>query len=928
MRNLGRRLRNLARPCATLPVILFIFTNFFFFFFFLAADGFTYTFGIYFVQLVQYYDATAAATSWIASILVGVTLGSGPIAGILVNKFGCRVVTIAGALLASAALFSSIAAPSVETLYVTIGLGAGLGFGLIYLPAIVCVTCYFEKRRSFATGIAVCGSGIGTFAFSPLVEYLINEVSWQNSLIVISGIMLNCVVFGALFRPLEVDAAPPPPPTPDEGLQMRPPTLLEPSNPATPDPCAPATPTGEMMPQVIINPDTLPLPPLSVKRLSLDRLRKNFSDINLRGSGGGASHLPRRLLHHHNNSIPRVGSAGAIDPLDPLIKTAVSQPLLPSPGGGAPAAQGGGSLPPSHHGSGLLYRKDIFYRGSLLNIPSYRQDPGSYRASMVRLPDEETPSEAEKAKVCGCVPCSRETRDAITSLMDWGLLTDGIFILFAISNFCTSIGFNAPYVFVVDRARHLGIPDSQSSFLLAVVGISNTISRIVLGYISDQPWVNRLYLYNVALTLCGLGTCGSIWFTSYSSQIFYAAVFGATSGAYVGLTSVVLVDLLGMERLTNAFGLLLLFQGIASLIGPPICASLFDMTLSYDYTFLLAGGMIAVSGLMLFFIPCIWRAQARGREARATLFYKVTVSNITAPDCGSSPGEGRAASQPQTTSWRQSLSDTTVHRYAVSDTQGDFLSTRRGEALLTTAWWRRGVAATDAYLATRLDTAWWWRGVAATNDTTYLPPLSRAGVKFHNKLYVALNQHNKMFILPDVQRRWLCRRSGAGEATGQKAEAGCRAHAPVSLRCTRCSGCVAAFLSRMGCLHHKTSGGCAGSLHLSHTLMPAADSPRSATQGQQTGRALSSYSSMVHSCCAMGCPNRQGDKGVSFHRFPADPEQRERWLTATRKKGWRPTSASRLCGAHFVRAASPLGLPPSPPHTAQSGTQELRVHHH
>lgn len=49
----------------------------------------------------------------------------------------------------------------------------------------------------------------------------------------------------------------------------------------------------------------------------------------------------------------------------------------------------------------------------------------------------------------------------------------------------------------------------------------------------------------------------------------YATVFGFTIGAYVGLTSVVLVDLLGLEKLTNAFGLLLLFQGIASLIGPP-----------------------------------------------------------------------------------------------------------------------------------------------------------------------------------------------------------------------------------------------------------------------------------------------------------------------------------------------------------------------
>lgn len=42
------------------------------------------------------------------------------------------------------------------------------------------------------------------------------------------------------------------------------------------------------------------------------------------------------------------------------------------------------------------------------------------------------------------------------------------------------------------------------------------------------------------------------------------------SGVYVGLTSVVLVDLLGIDKLTNAFGLLLMFQGVATLIGPPI----------------------------------------------------------------------------------------------------------------------------------------------------------------------------------------------------------------------------------------------------------------------------------------------------------------------------------------------------------------------
>lgn len=51
----------------------------------------------------------------------------------------------------------------------------------------------------------------------------------------------------------------------------------------------------------------------------------------------------------------------------------------------------------------------------------------------------------------------------------------------------------------------MGINSDLASYLLSVIGISNTVSRVVLGYISDKSWVNRLYVYNAALTLCGIG---------------------------------------------------------------------------------------------------------------------------------------------------------------------------------------------------------------------------------------------------------------------------------------------------------------------------------------------------------------------------------------------------------------------------------------
>lgn len=80
---------------------------------------------------------------------------------------------------------------------------SGLGFGLIYLPAIVSVGYYFEEKRAFATGLAVCGSGLGAFIFNPVSKYLIDEYGWRGAILIEAALILNCVLCGALFRPLE-----------------------------------------------------------------------------------------------------------------------------------------------------------------------------------------------------------------------------------------------------------------------------------------------------------------------------------------------------------------------------------------------------------------------------------------------------------------------------------------------------------------------------------------------------------------------------------------------------------------------------------------------------------------------------------------------------------------------------------------------------
>ncbi|EDV32768.1 monocarboxylate transporter 1 [Drosophila ananassae] len=578
----------------------------------IVTDGMTYSFGIFYNEFLDYFNEGKGYTAWIASIMVGVTFSSGPISSSFVNRYGCRAVTIAGSILAASCIIVSMFAQNVLTLIITIGFGTGLGFGLIYLPAIVSVTQYFEAKRSLATGIAVCGSGFGTFIFAPLTKYLIEGFGWRGAMLIIGGIVLNCIIFGAMFRPLELEAGP---------------SQTPPNTPSTPN-------LGKK--SAIIDENTTPA---ELEPLKILPQKDQYLQLPPGGTGPGAGAglcrsnsvghnlKPTSLNNNSNGAINGQGPATLVTP-----PTAAAVTKSTSNDDIARKCHSQLQLTPlrdthrERSASGTMYRPDALYQGSLHNIPDYvssrndlnRSISGSgviKRYGSLRQSNNISQSQ-EVAKCCGCITCSKETRDTFAEMMNFSLLKDVVFVIFSVSNFCTSIGFNVPYLYVAAYAEILKLSKSEASYLIATIGVANTVGRIILGYISDKPWVNRLLVYNVCLTACGVATAMVPLCTNYQTLTLYCVVFGFTIGAYVGLTSVILVDLLGLDKLTNAFGLLLLFQGIASFIGPPIGGWLFDLTGSYDPAFLMAGLMIAISGLVMFVIPPLQRFQARKSEQK------------------------------------------------------------------------------------------------------------------------------------------------------------------------------------------------------------------------------------------------------------------------------------------------------------------------
>lgn len=71
-------------------------------------------------------------------------------------------------------MFATSFSKSIYLVHFLYGVLTGIGFGLIYMPAVIAVGFYFEKWRGLATGIAACGTGLGGVAL-PIVLTIIQE---------------------------------------------------------------------------------------------------------------------------------------------------------------------------------------------------------------------------------------------------------------------------------------------------------------------------------------------------------------------------------------------------------------------------------------------------------------------------------------------------------------------------------------------------------------------------------------------------------------------------------------------------------------------------------------------------------------------------------------------------------------------------------
>ena len=126
--------------------------------------------------------SSAMTLSFLAMAVGSITWGT------VSDRYGPRLVVMAGSVLLAASLALASLSPSLLVFQLVFGLMVGVATSAIFAPMMAAVTGWFDTQRSLAVSLVSAGMGMAPMTMSPIAAWLISGHDWRASMLIIAGI--------------------------------------------------------------------------------------------------------------------------------------------------------------------------------------------------------------------------------------------------------------------------------------------------------------------------------------------------------------------------------------------------------------------------------------------------------------------------------------------------------------------------------------------------------------------------------------------------------------------------------------------------------------------------------------------------------------------------------------------------------------------
>jgi MFS family permease len=155
---------------------------------------------------------------------------------------------------------------------------------------------------------------------------------------------------------------------------------------------------------------------------------------------------------------------------------------------------------------------------------------------------------------------------------------------------------------IVPHARDIGIPPLQAAGVLSTIGAVSMLGRFVSGAIIDHrgsKTVMRICFLLLLADLVWLQVADRLWML-----YLFGVAYGLTHGGFFTAISPLVAEWFGIRYHGTLFGIVVCFGTTGGAAGPLLAGRLFDLSGSYQSTFLILTALAVIAGgLMLSLRP-------------------------------------------------------------------------------------------------------------------------------------------------------------------------------------------------------------------------------------------------------------------------------------------------------------------------------------
>jgi MFS family permease len=160
--------------------------------------GAMYSFGAFLEHVQASFGTGRFGASSLFAVTAFLYYAWGLVSGGLADRLSARRVLGCGILLLALGFGLGSLAPNFLVLLLVFCALVGAGVGLVYVPAIAVVQRWFIRHRSRASGLALAGTGVGTFIGPVVAAWLLQSMSWRAAMQCVAAVIALLGVAAAM----------------------------------------------------------------------------------------------------------------------------------------------------------------------------------------------------------------------------------------------------------------------------------------------------------------------------------------------------------------------------------------------------------------------------------------------------------------------------------------------------------------------------------------------------------------------------------------------------------------------------------------------------------------------------------------------------------------------------------------------------------